>query len=57
MTRKIRKTIKQIMQDLRRYELIEDTGGRQSDIGHSRSYQSETPMGFRSRASHSYFVR
>lgn len=57
MTRKFRKTIKQIIQDLRRYELIEEPQVKASAIGHARGYQSETPMGFRSRGSHSYFVR
>ncbi len=56
MVRKLRKTFKHIVQDLRRYELVGGQPPRTTGRP-IRGYQSETPLGFRSRASHSYFVR
>ncbi len=57
MLKKSQLTIKKIMRDLRRYEAQSGMNHDAIMIRSVRSYHSERPIGFKSRSSHSYFVR
>lgn len=57
MIKKSQLTIKKIIRNLRRYEAQAGTNHSATMIRTVRSYHPETPIGFRSRSDHSYFVR